>query len=73
KKVGCQYDCSGPNPPTVPFPWTSEECLTVSTAGYDGMKPYVNYTCKLGLCGTTKTTQTCNPSNLFIDCWKLPE
>ncbi|KAL3245350.1 hypothetical protein MRX96_046992 [Rhipicephalus microplus] len=40
---------------------------TVSPTGFYGMKCGVNYTCKLGLCDEQ---DKCNPSNLFVGCWK---
>uniref|UniRef100_A0A6G5A437 Evasin n=1 Tax=Rhipicephalus microplus TaxID=6941 RepID=A0A6G5A437_RHIMP len=66
KHVGCKLGFTGSAVAQSPGSWM--ECLTVSQAGYKGMKPGVPYTCKLGLCGNDK--QKCNPSNLFIPCWK---
>ncbi|KAL3245349.1 hypothetical protein MRX96_046992 [Rhipicephalus microplus] len=69
KPVGCTWHCTnkGVGGSTVKSESNSRECLTVSPTGFYGMKCGVNYTCKLGLCDEQ---DKCNPSNLFVGCWK---
>ncbi|XP_075724375.1 uncharacterized protein LOC142767045 [Rhipicephalus microplus] len=72
KQVGCTWHCVGTEERKVTMhsDRLTPECLTVSPAGFDGMKCGVNYKCKLGLCDEH---HKCISSNIFIDCWKLAQ